>query len=609
MRSWIYNLKFRNQIIIIFSGILFFICVLSGVAFYYLSSQNIKDNFVKSAEDSVIQIEDTLETRIGIIEGKCKSMLINQTFYNTLSQGVDNFNVNTVAETVDVIEGYISDFEYGEDLISSSYLYTDYNDYYSYIHYRVPEFDFKNSILYQQCMEQDPSNVCWIPPVEDVIIQGNSEVIPCVRRFTTGKGQDKWVYFVYQLSKKSLEELVTGQRNFFDEIIILDQKGNAVLGEDKQLLTNVLDLWEKSKNDNQLIQEKTESDGKNYLVESCNIEMNGWTLLAVKSEEELLKSLYELGIRISLVIAAVMAIGISLMLWISKRLTEGLSRLEKQMNYVQRGELKVHFFYPYTNEIGSLTKAFNYMLDELQKMIQKRDRAIEELKIERNRVEEVQKQKRKAELKALQAQINPHLLYNTLNAITWETAEKGMTDASILASSLGSFFRLSLSKGAEIISVGEEIEHVRSYLKIQGIRYKDKLKYDIQAAEYLKDYRIIKLVLQPLVENSIYHGIKEKDEGGIIRVRVTKRMTEGRDDIELEVWDNGVGIKPDKLRKINENLRQGRRDEGKGYGIFNVNERIMLYFGDAYGLRYESREGEYTRAILLVPAIRGDDSV
>ena len=143
MRSWIYNLKFRNQIIIIFSGILFFICVLSGVAFYYLSSQNIKDNFVKSAEDSVIQIEDTLETRIGIIEGKCKSMLINQTFYNTLSQGVDNFNVNTVAETVDVIEGYISDFEYGEDLISSSYLYTDYNDYYSYIHYRVPEFDFK----------------------------------------------------------------------------------------------------------------------------------------------------------------------------------------------------------------------------------------------------------------------------------------------------------------------------------------------------------------------------------------------------------------------------------------------------------------------------------
>ena len=436
--------------------------------------------------------------------------------------------------------------------------------------------------------------------MEDMIFQGNTVVIPCVRRFTV-QGHDGWLYFVYQLDQQRIEELISGQHNFFDEIIILSPEGKRILGHMEVPSASLMELWEGQDSGESVVDGDLSVDGTSYMVESCQININGWKLFALKSKEQLLGSLHELAMRIFQIDAVVMIVSMCLILLISKRLTDDLIRLEKQMNYVEKGDLNVRFIYPYDNEIGSLSRNFNYMLDELEDMVRKRDRAIEELRIERNRVEEVQKQKRKAELKALQAQINPHFLYNTLNAITWEAAEKGMTDASIMASSLGKFFRLSLSKGAEIISLGEEGEHVRSYLKIQGIRYKDKLKFEIHIPEPLTKCRTLKLILQPLVENAIYHGIKEKKEGGLIRVSAVKQAAADGDVIRLEVWDNGVGIPKGKLKAINEGLKNGTKEEKEGYGIYNVNERVMIYYGNAYGLHYDSVEGEYTRAVLIIP--------
>ena len=211
-------------------------------------------------------------------------------------------------------------------------------------------------------------------------------------------------------------------------------------------------------------------------------------------------------------------------------------------------------------------------------------------------------QKRKAELKALQAQINPHFLYNTLNAITWQAADQGVPEISILSNSLGKFFRISLSRGKEVITVGEELEHVENYLRIQGIRYKDKMQYELQAAEDSRDLFIIKLVMQPLVENSIYHGIKLKKDMGHIRVS-TKRCVrdDGIQTLCLIVEDDGEGIEEERLKEIQEGLARGRISEASGYGIYNVNERIKLYYGDAYGLSIESEYKKGTRATIQIP--------
>lgn len=601
MKFRIEDLKFRNQIVLFVSIIFLLICAITGVAFYHLSAKSVTENFEKSAEDAVRQMENTLETRLGIIEERSKAMLINSTFSTTLAQFLGNPGGSIRATTLGTMADYLRDFEQGEELISSSYLYTKHGDFDNYIHIRRQDFSFEGSPYQEPFLAEGSPPICWLPPMEDRIFREKNPIIPCVRKFSVPGYYGEQIYFVYQLDQEKLWELLVGQNEFFDDIVIVDPQGEKILGGDLTAPENLLALWETEGQTKALLSSNMELEEESYLVESCAVEINGWKLFALKSRTELLGSLHELAFNIFKIAFAVMAVGVGLVLWVSKRITDGLSRLERQMSLVRQGDLTARFFYPYHNEIGSLSRNFNYMIGEIEDLVQKQERAIEELRVERNRVEEVQKQKRKAELKALQAQINPHFLYNTLNAITWDAMEKGMTDVGILASSLGKFFRLSLSKGAEIITLSEEAEHVRSYLKIQGIRYKDRLRYEIDVPPELLVCRVLKLILQPLVENAIYHGIKEKRGGGLIRVEASRREIGGRAILELSVWDDGAGIPAEKMERMNRELESGEGKSGDGYGIYNVNERVMIYFGTSFGLRYESEEGQYTRAVLTLP--------
>ena len=166
---------------------------------------------------------------------------------------------------------------------------------------------------------------------------------------------------------------------------------------------------------------------------------------------------------------------------------------------------------------------------------------------------------------------------------------------------MGKFFRLSLSRGAERVSLADELEHVRSYLWIQSIRYQDKLNYRIEAAPELLNGMVLKLILQPLVENSIYHGIKEKEGRGEIVVTASAFRRRSRKMLCLQVMDNGIGIEANRLAEINHRLRCGERGVQKGYGIYNVNERIRLYYGDLFGLSYESPAKGGLKAMIIIP--------
>ena len=190
----------------------------------------------------------------------------------------------------------------------------------------------------------------------------------------------------------------------------------------------------------------------------------------------------------------------------------------------------------------------------------------------RGSVEE-QKLRQKLEYRVLQEQITPHFLYNTLDAIIW-AAEGGDDEAVItLVTALSSFFRTSLSQGVDFVPVSGEIEHVKSYLAIQQMRYSDILSYEIDVDEDLRDKTILKLLLQPLVENSLYHGVKNTRGRGKITVSI--KRDGGR--MRFSVADDGIGMSPEKLAELRENLKSG--SGGKGYGLFNVNRRLKLYYG------------------------------
>ena len=250
-----------------------------------------------------------------------------------------------------------------------------------------------------------------------------------------------------------------------------------------------------------------------------------------------------------------------------------IEKLEEVMAVLADGTLDARIKDTEVVELRNLTKQVNTMADRLEAMMKKSEQDAKRL--------------RKAELRTLQAQINPHFLYNTLDAIVWK-AEAGQTEEVIgLTSSLSDFFRISLSSGADWIPLSQEKKHIEGYLKIQQTRYRDIMKYEIDIPDEIGDYYILKLLLQPLVENALYHGIKIKRGGGTISV--SGRLEDGF--LIFSVRDTGSGMTAEQLKVLSERMKQGRPtvSEGSGgFGLVNVNLRIRLYYNQADGLKIES---------------------
>lgn len=244
---------------------------------------------------------------------------------------------------------------------------------------------------------------------------------------------------------------------------------------------------------------------------------------------------------------------------------------------MQKGNLKVAFERSMLVEVDELSENFNSMVETINRLLRE--------------IEIANKNERDAELKALQAQINPHFLYNTLDIIHWMTDSP---EISNIINNLGKFFRLSLSGGRSVILVQEEIEQVRAYMNIQNIRFKSKFTFIEEIDSKVHEYSMLKLILQPLVENSLLHGLKYMKTGGIIKLYC--RMED--DKLAFYIEDNGTGVDIERINYILEG-----NENKSGYGIKNVNERIKLKYGQQYGLYYSNLEGEGTRVKVIIPII------
>jgi two-component system, sensor histidine kinase YesM len=275
---------------------------------------------------------------------------------------------------------------------------------------------------------------------------------------------------------------------------------------------------------------------------------------------------------------------------LSKSIYTPIKKLHDVTTTITKNDLQVLVTSDNADEITELGMSFNIMIGKIRELLDSKIKEQENLK--------------KAELRALQAQINPHFLYNTLDTIIW-MAEAKKTDKVIeIVRALSSFFRISLSKGKDWITIGEEVERTRSYLTIQKMRYQDILDFKIEVDEEVSSFTILKLILQPLIENALYHGIKNKRQGGTIIVRAKLK---DHDEIQLEVEDNGIGFTPEKLAFLQSELEDDSGDIRleSGYGIGNVNNRIRLYYGRQYGVSVTSEYYTGTRVTLVIPAIKG----
>lgn len=264
----------------------------------------------------------------------------------------------------------------------------------------------------------------------------------------------------------------------------------------------------------------------------------------------------------------------------SKSVTVPIGELCKNINLVGGGE----FTLPQINS--------DYVeIAQLNSGIQKMSKQISQLLKSAKEEEELQ---HKTQLQLLQAQINPHFLYNTLDTIVWLVESGQYEEAVNMLTNLSVFFRTMLSKGNDIITLGEEIMHTNSYLDIQKVRYQDILEYSIDIPEELKGVKVPKLTIQPLAENALYHGVKEKR--GMSTISITGEVK--GEDILLTVTDNGIGMQPDKLEAIKNALLHSERI---GFGLSAVHERVKLYYGDSYGITINSEYGKGTTVQVRIP--------
>ncbi|WP_123041477.1 sensor histidine kinase [Cohnella candidum] len=319
-----------------------------------------------------------------------------------------------------------------------------------------------------------------------------------------------------------------------------------------------------------------------------------WTLVSWIPRELVLEPAAEMFYGILFTAVVLLIFSIFLVLFLSHRITKPLKLLQRKMKHIGEGRFAVRIPIERNDEIGELTQALNSMSDEIVSLIEK------------NKEEE--NKRRQIQLQTLEYQINPHFLYNTLDSVNMLARRHDDPVIADIVTYLSRLFRIGLNQGREMITVGDEIRHVTYYLKIQEIRFAGQLYWDIQADDSIERVKMIKFILQPLVENSINHGIRKRDEAGHIYVRAWGEPG----FVVLEVEDDGVGMDAEQLERVRASLEEDAEEEtdkDHGFGLRNVHQRIRLHYGPEFGLALASEKGSGTVVTVRLPDPSGDKEV
>jgi len=322
--------------------------------------------------------------------------------------------------------------------------------------------------------------------------------------------------------------------------------------------------------------------GSKRLITVKTVGYTGWKIIAVSPISDIISYYEDFKIfTIFILLFAILTL-ISINMYVSSRIANPLMELEKAVKEFEEGVSGLSISEKGSIEVQHLTKAINSMIKDMNRLVEN--------------VRSEQEEKRKSELNALQAQINPHFLYNTLDSIVWMIENENYDGSITMVTALARFFRISLSKGKNIITIKDELEHAKNYLTIQNIRYKNKFEYKIEADEEILNLSCIKLIVQPIIENAIYHGMEYMYGDGSILVKAHTL----NQDLYIDIIDNGLGMEEEVAKSLlTENIISSKN--GSGTGVRNVHERIKLYFGEEYGLEILSEPDEGTRVRIHMP--------
>lgn len=374
-------------------------------------------------------------------------------------------------------------------------------------------------------------------------------------------------------------------------VMVTDAEGQSVYKPEHPLIEHIPTDWFPSGESGTFT---ADTEGGTLLFMYQSSTFTGWRTVGVFPTRDSISEVRQIQFYVVSFVFVVCLFGLSASLWFSRSIAQPIFRLMSYMRRAETGNLRPGRWSDRADEIGMLGNSYNRMLAQIRELI-----SLNELR---------ERQKRDAEMRSLQEHIKPHFLYNTLDTIHWMARKEGAEDVSGMVGALSRLFRIGLSKGQDYIPLHSEIEHMTSYLQIQQTRYRDRLQYTLNIPEDLRNLFVLKLLLQPLIENAIYHGIKGRRGPGHIRVEA--RLEHNR--LLLTVQDNGAGMSNERLAEMQQLLEAPLASleasspgmTGKSYGMLNVQARLRLSFGDEYGIVLESQEGEGTSVTIIHPLMR-----
>lgn len=409
-----------------------------------------------------------------------------------------------------------------------------------------------------------------------------------------------WVAISMNLENLSqvIENIKFGEKGS-GNLYIIDREGKIIACKDRSIILRDLSL------DSGIMDQdffnglegnffEGKINGTNHFIFHTSLAINGWKLVLTLPLSAVEESFYK---TVASVVLIAMAASIIITLLSSILLHSILNPLKKMLLSIQetrKGNLSKKVGVTGCAEVSQLCAEFNYMLDTIQDLLEK--------------VMKEQQALRKSELKTLRAQINPHFLYNTLDSIKWLIYSNDNEKASQLISALSTFFRIGLSGGSEEIRISDEVEHVRQFLFIQKMRAGDKLNYLIDMDSDVENFMTPKLILQPIVENAILHGINKKGNDGIIKLSIKRN----EDSITFEIADNGIGMEPSDVEKLKRQISQsscGYYPKNRGLALWNVNQRIKLAYGANYGVEIKSKYGVGTKISITIPVLKKEEAL
>ncbi|WP_040950345.1 cache domain-containing sensor histidine kinase [Gorillibacterium massiliense] len=372
---------------------------------------------------------------------------------------------------------------------------------------------------------------------------------------------------------------------------LFNDEGELLGSSDKfaysdELVKEVNTLYTASDSQDSFYNDNYPIGGSRHLLGVQVIPHTDMKVALVVPYSDILQSTIKARNRIISIFLFVVPFMLPLSFFVAESATKRIRRLIVHVRKVKHGHFQLAPLPVNEDEIGELTHNFNMMVQNISKLIEEKSSLGREVK--------------NKEMKALQAQINPHFLYNTLDLINVMAIESDAQDIKRVVDELATFYKLSLSSGKEYVTLESELKHIEAYVRIQNMRFEENVRLEFQVPRDLYDCRMPKILLQPLVENAILHGIMEKEsEEGEIRVAAWT----DNGDLLIEIADDGVGMDADTLSAI---LRPAEKGERGSYGVRNIEERLQLSYGLQYGLKYYSSPGMGTRVVLRLPERRED---